>query len=64
MKREYIVIRDHTLAYVIGSQSAGVLSSSVHDPKCGPISYFERDARPATTEDFSKFRVSPIGHIS
>jgi hypothetical protein len=64
----YVVVDEHTLGYLSGRHSVGVLASDISgfDPKNGPIDLPTDDARvrPATREDFVRFRVSTVGHLA
>jgi len=60
MNVKYVVKNEHTLGYIQeGSSLMGVLASNKdgHHPNGGAVSFFESDIRPATEEDFYKFRV-------
>ncbi len=60
MSVNYVVKNGHTLGYIQeGSSLMGVLASNKdgHHPNGGPVSFFESDIRPATEDDFHKFRV-------
>jgi hypothetical protein len=65
MKTTFIVVDDVMLCYVQpDSPTAGVLASSIgapHKPIDGPIALPQR-SRPATRQDFVRFRVSSKGY--
>ena len=66
----YIVVDDHTLGYETDRQPGwfAPLAGDIHarglDWKNGPTVLFGRATRPATVEDFERFRVSPRGHLT
>ena len=67
---EYVVVKDvasrtgESLGYLIpgsalgGFVRVGILAAPAVDPLRGPISVQEADLRPATREDFDRFRVA------
>ncbi len=64
----YFVLNEHTLGYINerAPNLFGVLAADVngHDGKNGPVIVTLTDKmRPATAEDFQKFRVDPTGHL-
>jgi hypothetical protein len=63
----YVVVEENSLGYLVGEHSVGILASGIGgpDPKNGPIARPRDPAelRPATREDFERFRVSAAGHL-
>lgn len=63
---EYVVIREHTLGYLLRGNWVGILASDIHgyDPLEGYMPLTPNmNVRPVTTDDFARFRVSPRGHL-
>lgn len=57
----YVVKKEHTLGYIFDGvpHFMGVLASNKdgHNPNSGSVCYFQDEIRPATRDDFSRFRV-------
>ena len=62
MASKYLVKDEHTLGYYISDSAMGVLSGSValggHDWKNGSVAISADCVRPATADDFDRFRVT------
>lgn len=63
----YVVVNENALGYLAGAHAVAILASVIGgpDPKNGPIARPMDPAkiRPATREDFARFRVSTAGHL-